>query len=150
MDPSFNEVWKRINAVQPANEVNQLLEFLSEEHESAKEYRRLASCTGSVRAKKLFLSLSEEEKEHAKRLQTAAYMLKGVESAAGKNPPTAGCGRMLDAIRKQFNRERKCADAYAEAAAGIRNDQLRRLYSELAMREKEHCATLWELIRAMM
>jgi len=151
MDTDFQKVWDRVTAGKCVTEEEQLLSFLAAEQKDAAEYMRLAKRTGSVQARKLFLKLAAEEKEHAKQLRSMVFL----QGMGGILPASAliraeQAERMLQTLRRRFAEEEKRAKDYSSAANSTRNARLHKLYAELAEAERRHGNALLTLLKGLM
>lgn len=150
MEVNFEEVWNRVKGTEQKDELQQLYDFAAEEHMAAADYSRLADCTGSLRAKKLFRELAAEEREHEKQLRACLYLRKGKETDQRPKTVSKRGGMLLRELRRLYDNEQKSADAYSAAAKNLGDDQLRILYAQLAEREREHGKALWKLLMELM
>ena len=151
MDVDFQKVWDRVTAGKHATEEAQLRSFLSAEQEDAAEYMRLAKHTRSVQARRLFLRLAAEERDHAKQLRSMIYLLdKGGTSPGSAAEQAEKNERMLKTLRRRFAEEEQRAKDYSSAAASAQNPRLQKLYAELAEAERGHGNALLGLLKGLM
>lgn len=150
MDIDFQKVWNRVTAAQPETDNDRLLAFIADERRDAAEYSRLARCTSSPQAKRLFMKLAADEQEHMKRLLAAMYMRSGDNCPHTGETQTRHCERILPALRRRYTAEQSEAEAYAAAAASTRDSRLRSLYTELSKEEQRHGDALCELFKKLM
>ena len=150
MDKRFQEVWNRVTTTGMTDDKGKLQAFIQEERKDAAEYAALAGCTGSPQARCLFSRLSGEEREHARKLTAAAYMLNGDTCSAGGAKPEVKCGKTLQALRRRYEAEQRGAEAYETAAEAAHDRRLRSLYAALAEDERRHGDLLWDLMKRMM
>ena len=151
MDADFQKVWDRVTAGKRLTEEEQLLSFLAAEQKDAAEYTGLARHTGSAQARRLFLKMAAEEREHAKQLRSMVYLLgKGGLLPASAPVKTVKGERTLQALRRMFAEEEKRAEDYLTAAASAQNPRLQKLYAELAEAEQRHGSALMSLLKGLM
>ena len=149
MEIDFDRVWKRVKSAEPVDEGTQLTSFIQAELRDAADYEELAGRTGAVRVRKLFLALSRVEKSHAKKLQTAEYLLFGGHAAHSMNRQS-GNERILSALRSRYAGELQRAEAYSAAAGNVSHAHLKKLYGELADEERRHAEKLCNLLEELL
>ena len=155
MEANFDAVWSRVTGAdrdsRAANDNRATLEHLiSMKQESCARYGRLVSCIGSPTVRRLFSQLAEEEREQARRLQAAHYLLLGDSYTAVLDQGKTPCPSALEALRERYTAEGAAASAFEAAASGTRHTALRNLYTALAQEERRHEARLWELAEKML
>lgn len=165
MDSNFNRVWERVRAARserlmqperpytgkaaPLNMKSALEGFIENEVSDSGYYSALASKTTQLKARRLFMRLSAEEKNHARQLQTAYFLLSG-NSYAVKRPAKTPPRSMLEALRQRYSAENEGAAAYLSAAERTDNSELKQFFSELARDEKRHAAEIKRLVESSM
>ena len=150
MDDRFQKVWSRVTASKPAEDDERLRAFLADEQKAAAEYADLARRTGAAPAKRLFMRLANEERDHAKQLEMMLYMLNGGIHPLPQKRENSGRGKMLQALRSQYAAEQRSVEAYSAAAAETRDQRLSALYSRLAADEQKHGDALLGLLQRLM
>ncbi len=150
MEPSFEEVWNRVKGERPKDDLAQLNAFLADERRTAADYGRMTACTGAIRAKRLFRQLAAEENEHARQLQSVAFLLNGKGHVQRVDAPMKPCRKILQEIRRLYANEEKSADAYAKAAGSTADHRLREIYADLASQERKHGEKLSTLLKELM
>ena len=132
-------------------EEEQLRSFLAAEQKDAAEYTRLARHTSSVQARRLFLKLAAEEREHAKRLRSMVYLLGQGGGLSSSTPDGRDKDeKTLQVLRRRFAEEEKRAKDYLSAAGSAQNARLQKLYAELAEAEQRHGNALMALLKGLM
>ena len=117
--------------------------------QDAADYAAMSRCTKAEPVRKKLITLSAEERKHAKKLQTAAYMLFGGNMPIPEVRPKR-CGRILGELRRRFEEEQRGADAYNAAAGSTGKACLKKLYAELAEEETRHAEELYALLERML
>ena len=149
METEFQRVWNRIKAAGTFDEVTVLNNLICNELQDAVAYSRLSQRTGTTRTRKRLSDLAADERRHAKRLQSAAYMLFG-----GNTMPSLQLQkekeRGLEALRRRYARELEGIAAYKSAAEATAYGTLKKLYSALYAEEEKHAAVLCSLIEEML
>ena len=118
--------------------------MIRHELEDVREYQALAKRTGGTQAR-VFQSMAQEEKTHAKRLSAAYFLISGVRywPDGGKAPaPTS----YLGALRQRFGEEQAGMAAYLAGAEATHDPCLRQIFLELAREEWEHACKIRGLV----
>lgn len=149
MDTEFQRVWNRVRAAGSADDAAILRGFIRGELQDEAEYARLAGKTGALRVRRLLAGFAADEHRHVKRLQAAAFMLFGGNTASTAQVPEDE-ERILSALRRRYSREREAAEAYDAAAHSTANETLKNLYGELSAEEWKHAKALCTLMEEMM
>ena len=147
MDTRFQQVWDRVVASGADTAGDDLEKFMEEERRAAEEYSRLAGSTRSAEARRLFQQHASEEREHLKKLQAMAYLLRGKAPTPppGKSPVMGE--RPLQALRRRFTGEQESAEAYRRAAERTKDGRLRSLFTALAQDAQRHGDAIWTLMQ---
>ena len=121
-----------------------LQEFIRHELEDLRAYQTLARRTGGPQAR-VFQQLASQEKDHAKRLSAAYFLIAGVrywpEGGKADLP-----GSYLGALRHRFGEEQKGMMAYLAGAEAAEDPCLRQLFLELAREEWDHACKIRTLV----
>lgn len=165
MDSNFNRVWERVRAAKnegplqperlslnkpaPLNVKSVLEGFIENEVSDSGYYFALASRTAQQNAKRVFTQLANDEKRHARQLQTAYFLLTG-NSYAAKKPAKTPPRSILEALRQRYSAENEGAAEYIKAAERTENPELKQLFLELAKDEKRHAAEIKGLVENSM
>lgn len=149
METSFEKVWKRVKASEPFDDAEKLQGFIRDELRDAADYIWLARKTGALPLRRVFMSLAEEERKHAKKLQAAAFMNFGL-TAIPSDQKKKDEERMLGALRRRYTMEQSSAEAYLTGAEKTSKETLKKLYLELSEEEHKHAEMLCLLLENMM
>ena len=121
-----------------------LQEFIRHELEDLRAYQALAKRAGGPQAR-VFQQLANQEKDHAKRLSAAYFLIAGVrywpEGGKADLP-----GSYLGALRHRFGEEQKGMMAYLAGAEATEDPCLRQLFLELAREEWDHACKIRSLV----
>ncbi len=133
----------------PEADLKKILEnFIEDESSDSAYYAALAARTASRSARTALDRLSAEERRHARRLQTALFLLAG-NSHVPKRPAPTPPRSTLEALRQRYAAESRGAGAYAAAAeqfAGEAGGDLRELFLALADDERRHAREIKRLV----
>lgn len=121
-----------------------LQEFIRHELGDLRAYQTLARRTGGPQAR-VFQQLANQEKDHAKRLSAAYFLIAGVrywpEGGKADLP-----GSYLGALRHRFGEEQRGMMAYLAGAEATEDPCLRQLFLELAREEWDHACKIRTLV----
>lgn len=142
----FESVWQRVTNDSKSHDVKTMLEgFITNEAADAAFYSALAVRIASQSARRRFTALSRDENGHAKRLQSAYFLLTGnsfVPKYPRPNPPRS----LLEALRLRYIAERNGAAKYDEAAARVSDGDIGKLFRQLAEDERRHAGEIKALV----
>lgn len=124
--------------------VPHLQAFIRHELEDMRAYQALAKRTGGPQAR-VFQTMAQEEKTHAKRLSAACFLISGIRfwPEGGKAAPPAS---YLGSLRQRFGEEQAGMAAYLAGAEATSDPCLRQLFLELAREEWEHACKIRTLV----
>ena len=154
----FDKIWARVSAANdfeavepqsltvqnPTDPVEQLRHFMDREASDARFYREMAKACRNGPAKRLFLDLAQDERDHLRKLQIEYFLLTGDTYVPNAHMPAIPS--LLAALRQAYLDEEESARAYDAAARTEPNSQLAALYAELAESERRHRARVRDQI----
>lgn len=121
-----------------------LQEMIRRELRDWREYQALARRVGGPQAR-VFQTLANEEKGHAKRLSAAYFLISGVRYwPEGEKPPAPGS--YLGALRRRFGMEQEGVAAYLAGAEATTDPCLRQLFLDHAREEWDHACRIRALV----
>lgn len=155
---NFEGVWNRVCAQEneekeetappvkaPAQPCDRdvLREFIEDENKAAVFYSAMArQCSGKNRA--TLIKLSSDERTHMRNLQLEYFILTGDSYAPPKLCPSID--GTLSALRVAYIYEQKAYEKFIRAAENTKNEDLAKLYREIAFCEAKHV----EVVRCML
>lgn len=121
-----------------------LQEMIRHELEDLRAYQALAKRTGGPQAR-VFQALANQERDHAKRLSAAYFLIAGVRywPEVGKGTAPAS---YLGTLRHRFGEEQRGMMAYLAGAEATEDPCLRQLFLEIAREEWEHACKIRSLV----
>lgn len=145
------EVWQRVlaasgEAPKPAYgslTPARVLQLREDELRDAHTYRSLAG-RAPRDIRQSLLRLSEEERQHARRLEAVYYVMTGKRPAAGRQD-TPKTGNLLEDLRSRYREETAGAAEYRRLAEQA--DSFAPLFRELGDDEERHAGTILRLLQ---
>lgn len=127
-------------------EIDALRGFLRDELADGQTYRYLARQAPTAEARRMMNRIASDEAAHAKRLQTAHFLITG-----GTYPVTVVLPpqpRLLwkDRLRERYHEETQGGAAYERAAEKTRDKCLRRMFEQMARDEYRHAELIEQLL----
>lgn len=127
----------------------QLQNFIAGELSDYKTYSALAKRT-SGKTSRMFSCLAADERQHARRLTTAYFLITGIQYWPMDQVTAHLEGVYLVTLRVRFQEEQEGANAYQKAAEETADPCLKELYLELSKDEDCHSRQLRELLESML
>ena len=145
------EVWQRVlatsgEAPKPASgglTPARVLQLQEDELRDAHTYRSLAG-RAPRDIRQSLLRLSEEERQHARRLEAVYYVMTGKRPAAGRQD-TPKAGNLHEDLRSRYREETAGAAEYRRLAEQA--DSFAPLFRELGDDEERHAGTILRLLQ---
>lgn len=150
------EVWQRVMAASgevPAPKPaaggltpTKVLQVREDELRDAHTYRSLAG-RAPRDVRQSLLRLSEEERQHARRLETVYYVMTGKRPAAWRpdGPVSSNGGNLNEELRTRYREETAGAAEYRRLAEQA--DSFAPLFRELGDDEERHAGTILRLLQ---
>ena len=151
---NLTQVWLRVSGSGEDTEsretdaASRLRRFINCEAAHGAMYTLLAIKTKGGPAEHVFRRAAEDERRHEKLLQTEYFLLKGDTCVPESIQPSAPYP--LEAIRRQYIEETRCAQAYEAEAAKASDPRSKTLFSQLARDERRHAAAMRALVERLM
>ena len=131
-------------------EVDAIREFLRDELADAQTYRYLARQAPTQEARRLLNRIASDETEHAKRLQTAHFLITGGTYPVTVVLPPQPRLPWRDRLRERYHEEIRGGAAYERAAEETRDKCLRRMFEQMSRDEYRHAELLRGLLEKML